>query len=157
MKTLNPCKVALVYLVIFTIAIVTTPLNTFAQTNVTNKDKTFSTTNLQERDIESSFNGFQKERSNLLLNNQIVSSNSAFSTNLSKEYSSDSNNGTTQKRSWIKRNWWTIPVVAGIGVGLYFLIKNSSDGSSGILCNDGTISNAANRQGACSYHGGIRN
>lgn len=33
----------------------------------------------------------------------------------------------------------------------------SSGGGGGIICADGTISNAVHRQGACSHHGGIAN
>lgn len=59
------------------------------------------------------------------------------------------------KRSWMSKYWWTIPVFAGIGGGGYGLYR-AMNSSGGILCNDGTISNAKNRQGACSHHGGIR-
>lgn len=52
-----------------------------------------------------------------------------------------------------KKVW--IPVLIGVGVGIYFLIKYYKPSSSGILCSDGTYSQAENRQGACSYHGGI--
>ena len=63
----------------------------------------------------------------------------------------------TKTKSWFARNWWIFPTVGAL-VGVGFLVPRLSNGGSGggILCNDGTTSNAQNRQGACSHHGGIR-
>ncbi len=64
-----------------------------------------------------------------------------------------SNPGT---RNWFVRNWWIFPTVGAL-IGTGFLVRRStSDISGGIPCNDGTISQAQHRQGACSHHGGIR-
>ena len=61
----------------------------------------------------------------------------------------------TKTRSWFSRNWgWVVTPL--VGAGLYFSLKNLKFSGGGIPCNDGTTSNAANRQGACSHHGGIR-
>lgn len=64
------------------------------------------------------------------------------------------NNSKQARKGWFSRGGWVvIPVAVGLGALIYYLIKMQGDG--GILCNDGTISNAQNRQGACSHHGGI--
>jgi len=55
-------------------------------------------------------------------------------------------------KSWFARNWWIFPTVGAL-IGTGFLLHRST---GGIPCNDGTISQAQNRQGACSHHGGIR-
>jgi hypothetical protein len=57
------------------------------------------------------------------------------------------------RKSWFSRNWWIFPTVGAI-IGTSFLLRGSTSG--GIPCNDGTVSQAQNRQGACSHHGGIR-
>jgi endonuclease YncB( thermonuclease family) len=59
----------------------------------------------------------------------------------------------TKRRSWFRRNWGFV-VTPLVVTGLYFSLKNLN-GLGGIPCNDGTVSQAANRQGACSHHGGI--
>lgn len=61
--------------------------------------------------------------------------------------------GKPGTKSWFRRNWWIFPTVGAL-IGTSFLLRRSS--GSGIPCNDGTISQAQNRQGACSHHGGIR-
>ena len=61
--------------------------------------------------------------------------------------------GKPGTKSWFARNWWIFPTVGAL-IGTSFLLRRS--GGGGIPCNDGTISQAQNRQGACSHHGGIR-
>jgi len=61
--------------------------------------------------------------------------------------------GKPGTKSWFARNWWIFPTVGAL-IGTTFLLHRSTTG--GIPCNDGTISQAQNRQGACSHHGGIR-
>jgi len=56
-------------------------------------------------------------------------------------------------KNWLRRNWWIFPTVGAL-VGTGYLINRY--GSGGIICNDGWVSHAQNRQGACSHHGGIR-
>lgn len=62
----------------------------------------------------------------------------------------------TKPRSWFAKNWWwATPLLGG---ALYLGVKgfnNSTGGGGSIRCNDGSYSNAQNRQGACSHHGGI--
>lgn len=59
-------------------------------------------------------------------------------------------------KNWFARNWWIFPTVGAL-IGTSFLLRRSGGGiAGGIPCNDGTISQAQNRQGACSHHGGIR-
>lgn len=62
----------------------------------------------------------------------------------------------TKPRSWFAKNWWwATPLLGG---ALYLGVKSfskSTGGGGSIRCNDGTFSNAQNRQGACSHHGGI--
>jgi endonuclease YncB( thermonuclease family) len=60
--------------------------------------------------------------------------------------------GKPGTKSWFARNWWIFPTVGAL-IGTGFLLHRST---GGIPCNDGTISQAQNRQGACSHHGGIR-
>jgi len=67
--------------------------------------------------------------------------------------------GKPGTKSWFSRNWWIFPTVGAlIGTGfLLHRVDRGVDTSIGrIPCNDGTISPALNRQGACSHHGGIR-
>jgi endonuclease YncB( thermonuclease family) len=61
--------------------------------------------------------------------------------------------GKPGTKSWFARNWWIFPTVGAL-IGTTFFLQRSTTG--GIACNDGTISQAQNRQGACSHHGGIR-
>lgn len=61
--------------------------------------------------------------------------------------------GKAGTKSWFARNWWIFPTV-GVLAGTAFLLRTSAGG--GIPCKDGTVSQAQNRQGACSHHGGIR-
>lgn len=64
--------------------------------------------------------------------------------------------GKPGTRNWFVRNWWIFPTVGAL-IGTGFLLHRSTGGiSGGIPCNDGTISQAQHRQGACSHHGGIR-
>lgn len=63
--------------------------------------------------------------------------------------------GKVGRKSWFARNWWVFPTVGAL-IGTSFLLRRSTSTVGGIPCNDGTISNAQNRQGACSHHGGIR-
>ncbi len=63
--------------------------------------------------------------------------------------------GKPGTKSWLGRNWWIFPTVGAL-IGTGFLVRRFSGGGIGIPCNDGTISQAQNRQGACSHHGGIR-
>jgi endonuclease YncB( thermonuclease family) len=66
------------------------------------------------------------------------------------------NTGEPGRKSWLRRNWWIFPTVGAlIGTG-YLVHRYSSGTGGGIPCVDGTISQAQNRQGACSHHGGIR-
>lgn len=60
--------------------------------------------------------------------------------------------GKPGTKSWFARNWWIFPTVGAL-IGTSFLLHSST---GGIPCNDGTISQAQHRQGACSHHGGIR-
>jgi len=61
--------------------------------------------------------------------------------------------GKRGTKNWFARNWWIFPTVGAI-IGTAYLVNKS--GVGGIPCNDGTFSQAQNRQGACSHHGGIR-
>ena len=61
--------------------------------------------------------------------------------------------GKPGRKSWFARNWWIFPTVGAL-IGTTFFLNRSTTG--GIPCNDGTTSQAQNRQGACSHHGGIR-
>lgn len=61
--------------------------------------------------------------------------------------------GKPGTKNWFARNWWIFPAV-GVVVGTSYWLSKSGGGS--IVCNDGSISSAQNRQGACSHHGGIR-
>lgn len=63
--------------------------------------------------------------------------------------------GKPGTKSWFARNWWIFPTVGAL-IGTGFLLRRSTNGGGGIPCNDGTISQAQHRQGACSHHGGIR-
>ena len=67
--------------------------------------------------------------------------------------------GKPGTKSWFARHWWIFPTVGAL-VGTGFLLNRSISTSTStggfIPCNDGTISHAQNRQGACSHHGGIR-
>lgn len=67
--------------------------------------------------------------------------------------------GKPGTKSWFARHWWIVPTIgAVVGTGFWLSRSMSTSTSSGgfIPCNDGTISHALNRQGACSHHGGIR-
>jgi hypothetical protein len=59
-------------------------------------------------------------------------------------------------KSWLKRNWWIFPTVGALVGTSYLLYRYNGSGGGGILCNDGSVSHAQNRQGACSHHGGIK-
>lgn len=136
---------SLTYLLIFTITIATFSLPTYSQSNINAR---FTNQPIQDN-LQSAFTKAQKERADLLLGNpsdytKLVGQNSI---------KLDKQNAPTANKNWFKRNWWVIPVLAGIGVGIYYLAKVKSN--SGIRCNDGTYSHAQNRQGACSSHGGI--
>jgi endonuclease YncB( thermonuclease family) len=61
--------------------------------------------------------------------------------------------GKPGTKSWFARNWWIFPTVGAL-IGTTFFLQRFTTG--GIPCNDGTISQAQNRQGACSHHEGIR-
>jgi endonuclease YncB( thermonuclease family) len=63
--------------------------------------------------------------------------------------------GKPGTKSWFARHWWIFPTVGAL-VGTSFLIRRTDGVGSGIPCNDGTFSQAQNRQGACSHHGGSR-
>lgn len=64
--------------------------------------------------------------------------------------------GKLGTKSWFSRNWWIFPTLGAL-VGTGFLVRRYSGSSGfGIPCNDGTVSQAQHRQGACSHHGGIR-
>jgi predicted NACHT family NTPase len=148
MKNLKTTFPAFACLLIVTILTATTfPTKTFSQTQ-TNFTNQVSKTDAPI-DLKSTLNRFQQQRSINLLNNNLAETNNY---DFAKQ-SQRTNDAATPKKSWMRKNWWVVPVLAGVGVGIYFLVKNSS--SSGIRCNDGTISNAQNTQGACSYHGGI--
>jgi len=58
-------------------------------------------------------------------------------------------------KSWLRRNWWIFPTVGAL-VGTGYLLYRYNGSGGGIVCNDGWVSHAENRQGACSHHGGIR-
>jgi len=65
--------------------------------------------------------------------------------------------GKPGTKSWFARHWWIIPTVGAlVGTGFWLSRSTSSSTIGFIPCNDGTISQAQNRQGACSHHGGIR-
>lgn len=65
--------------------------------------------------------------------------------------------GKPGTKSWFARNWWIFPAVgAVIGTSFFLRSRSGGGGGFGIPCNDGTVSQAQNRQGACSHHGGIR-
>ena len=145
-KHMKNTKTTSTLLIIVALLVTTSFQTAFAQTktNFTNQVSKTDTPN----DLRSEINRFQQQRSSILLNDSTVDvGNIDFAKQFPK------NDAGTTKKSWARRNWWIFPVLAGVGVGIYFLAKNSS--SSGIRCNDGTISNAQNTQGACSYHGGI--
>jgi len=61
--------------------------------------------------------------------------------------------GKPGTKSWFSRNWWIFPTVGAL-IGTGFLVRRYSGG--GIICSDGWVSHAQNRQGACSHHGGIQ-
>ena len=65
--------------------------------------------------------------------------------------------GKPGTKSWFSRNWWIVPTVGAL-IGTGFLVRKygGSGGGIGIPCNDGWVSHAQNRQGACSHHGGIK-
>lgn len=64
--------------------------------------------------------------------------------------------GKPGNRSWFSRNWWVIPAIGAlIGTG-YLVNRYATNNAGGIVCRDGWLSPAQNRQGACSHHGGIR-
>jgi|ERR1043165_4581653 endonuclease YncB( thermonuclease family) len=63
--------------------------------------------------------------------------------------------GKPGTKSWFSRNWWIIPTVGAL-IGTGFLVRKYGGSGIGILCNDGWVSHAQNRQGACSHHGGIQ-
>lgn len=77
---------------------------------------------------------------------------SSFENNWSTEGNVNPYTGKPGTKSWFARNWWIFPTVGAV-IGASFLLRRST---GGIPCNDGTISPAQNRQGACSHHGGIR-
>lgn len=62
--------------------------------------------------------------------------------------------GKPGNRSWFRRNWWIFPTVGAL-IGTGYLVNRYSNNGGGIPCRDGSLSPAQNRQGACSYHGGI--
>lgn len=63
--------------------------------------------------------------------------------------------GRPGNRNWFRRNWWIFPTVGAL-IGTGYLVRRYSNTTGGtIVCNDGWISPAQNRQGACSHHGGI--
>jgi len=65
--------------------------------------------------------------------------------------------GKRGTKNWFARNWWIFPTVGAVIGTSYWLSKSQgNNGGLGIICNDGTVSPAQNRQGACSHHGGIR-
>ena len=140
-------KSTFAFLLIAAILVTTSFQTAFAQTRTafTNQVSKADAPN----DLRSEINRFQQQRSNILLSNSTVD---VSNTDFAKQF--PRNDVGTTKKSWARRNWWIFPVLAGVGVGVYFLAKNNNS-SSGIRCNDGTISNAQNTQGACSYHGGI--
>jgi hypothetical protein len=148
MKNLKTTFPAFAGLLIVAILMATTfPTATFAQTRT---DFTNQVSKADApSDLKSTLNRFQQQRASNLLNNTLTETNTYDFAKQSQRI----NDAETPKKSWMRRNWWVIPVLAGVGAGIYFLAKNSS--SSGIRCNDGTISNAQNTQGACSHHGGI--
>ena len=145
LKTTFPAFACLLIVAILTATTFSTATFAQTQTDFTNQ---LSKADAQS-DLKSTLYSFQQQRANNLLNNTLTETNNY---DFAKQ-SQRANDAGTPKKSWTRRNWWIFPVLAGIGVGIYFLAKNSS--SSGIRCNDGTISNAQNTQGACSYHGGI--
>jgi endonuclease YncB( thermonuclease family) len=61
--------------------------------------------------------------------------------------------GEPGRKSWLRRNWWIFPTVGAL-IGVGYLANRY--GSGGLVCRDGWVSHAENRQGACSHHGGIR-
>lgn len=82
--------------------------------------------------------------------------NARFDDNWTTEGNVNPYTGKPGTRNWFARNWWIFPTVGAL-IGTGFLLHRSTGGiSGGIPCNDGTISQAQNRQGACSHHGGIR-
>jgi hypothetical protein len=50
---------------------------------------------------------------------------------------------------------FVIGTIVAIGMALGAAACSGGSGCDGIVCNDGWCSHAANRQGACSSHGGI--
>lgn len=82
-------------------------------------------------------------------------------TQVDNNWSTTSNvSATPGRRSWLRRNWWIFPTVGALIGSGYLVHRYSSRPENGtglgILCVDGTVSQAQNRQGACSHHGGIR-
>ncbi len=88
-----------------------------------------------------------------------TSPDSKFDNNWSTVGNVNPSTGKPGTKSWWSRNWGWFAVIGGLGVAGYFGAKHDwwrGTDSGSIVCNDGTISHAQHRQGACSYHGGIR-
>lgn len=136
-------KKTITYLLILAITLVFS-VPTYAQTEQSKFANQPTQNNLQ-----SVFAQSQKNRADILL-----SSPSDYTKIIAQNQTKlDDQTTPTANKNWFKRNWWVIPVLAGLGVGIYYLAKVK--GNRGIRCNDGTYSQAQNRQGACSFHGGI--
>jgi hypothetical protein len=141
-------KKTITYLLIFAITLVFS-VPTYAQKSLSTTEQTKFTSQPTQNNLQSVFAESQKNRADFLLGSpsdytQIIAQN---------QTKLDDQTTPTANKNWFKRNWWVIPVLAGLGVGIYYLAKVK--GNSGIRCNDGYISRAQNRQGACSSHGGI--
>jgi hypothetical protein len=141
-------KKTITYLLIFAITLVFS-VPTYAQKSLITMEQTKFTSQPTQNNLQSVFAESQKNRADFLLGSpsdytKIIAQN---------QTKLDDQTTPTANKNWFKRNWWVIPVLAGLGVGIYYLAKVKCN--SGIRCNDGYISRAQNRQGACSSHGGI--
>lgn len=132
------------FFLIFTISTLTIlPATGYSQTKINQN-------NLQSKqdNLKITFEKEKLNRINALLNNSIENATPIDPNAKLLKSEPLPRSGGISKKVWI-------PILIGVGVGVFLLLKYYNPSPSGIRCVDGTISNAENRQGACSHHGGI--